>query len=68
MDFDFDRISIKLGPWKFGLNLKPRQMDDTFRQALVHLSIAKLLSSTSVAQLLHASGALHFACGSQWAS
>ncbi|KAL3135757.1 hypothetical protein ABBQ32_007320 [Trebouxia sp. C0010 RCD-2024] len=32
MDFDFDRISIKLGPWKFGLNLKPRQMDDTFRK------------------------------------
>lgn len=32
MDFDFDRISIKLGPWKFGFNLKQRQMDDMFRK------------------------------------
>jgi len=32
MDFDFDRINIKLGPWKFGFNLKARQMDEWTRK------------------------------------
>lgn len=33
VDWDFDRINIKLGPWKFGFNLKPRQMEDITGQA-----------------------------------
>ena len=33
MDFDFDRITIKLGPWKFGFDLKPKQMDEMTRHA-----------------------------------
>lgn len=33
MDFDFDRITIKLGPWKFGFDLKARQMDEMTRHA-----------------------------------